>query len=86
MNRHLDGAVRSVGARQGYLGISVLYGSCVLCLDGRDITAPTVVTAWEPTPDELAALSAGASVMLELLAQAQPPMRIWVGTPPEPLP
>jgi hypothetical protein len=34
-------------------------------------------SAWRPTPDELAVLNAGGSVILEILG-GQPPVALWV--------
>jgi hypothetical protein len=34
-------------------------------------------SAWRPTPDELAALNAGGSVILEIIG-VQPPVALWV--------
>lgn len=39
------------------------------------------VSAWEPTPDELAALNRGAPVMLCILGVAHPVVQIYVGRP-----
>ena len=39
-------------------------------------------TAWQPTPDELARLNAGASVELSILATFHPPVRLTVGEVP----
>lgn len=41
-----------------------------------------MVTAWHPTPDELAALNAGAAVHVRLIGVAHPPIMVEVGEPP----
>jgi hypothetical protein len=45
-----------------------------------------MVTAWKPTPAELEALNAGASVHVRILGQIPPPMNVMVGPVPEMLP
>lgn len=47
------------------LNTRVAGGSC----DG----APLIVTAWQPTPEELAALNAGQPIFLSVLAAGLPP-------------
>jgi hypothetical protein len=42
-----------------------------------------MVTAWKPTPAELAALNAGASVHVRVLGKVPPPMMLEVGPVPE---
>ncbi|MFW2829908.1 hypothetical protein [Sphingomonas sp. ID0503] len=44
---------------------------------------PCMVSAWEPTVAELAALQAGAKVYLRVLGSAHPPVMIYVGDPAE---
>jgi hypothetical protein len=44
-------------------------------LDGG---TPVMVSAWEPTPGELAALNAGAPVYLQIVGSAHPPVMVWV--------
>lgn len=43
---------------------------------------PCMVSAWEPTPDELLAIMAGAKIMLRVLGTAHPPVMIYVGDVP----
>lgn len=44
---------------------------------------PTMVSAWSPTPEELARLNAGAMVHLYVCGQVHPPVAINVGGAPE---
>lgn len=67
---------RILGKSQGYLGLPVLDTKLP---DGT----PCMVTMWEPTPAELAALNAGASVQLCILGNAHPPVSVDVGPVPE---
>lgn len=41
-----------------------------------------MVSAWQPTPDELARLNAGASVHLRVIGTQHPPVMLEVGQPP----
>ena len=42
-----------------------------------------LVSKWEPTPDELARLNAGAPVVLGISAPRHPVVFVSVGVPPE---
>jgi hypothetical protein len=42
-----------------------------------------MVSAWEPTPAELAALNAGAPVQLHIVGEGHPPVWLDVGGIPE---
>jgi hypothetical protein len=44
-------------------------------LDGG---TPVMVSAWEPTPGELAAMNAGKPVYLQIVGTAHPPVMLWV--------
>ena len=76
----IEGATRVIGKSQGYLGLP-LRDEMVNCTVNGEGT-PSMVTAWQPTPDELARLIAGASVHLRILGAAHPPVMVEVGTPP----
>lgn len=71
----IDGATRICGEGQGYEPLPI-----------RDETMdgwPVMVTAWTPTPAELQALVAGASVQVRILGKVPPPMIVGVGPVPE---
>ena len=72
----IDGATRICGLSQGYEGLP-LRDEQTPC--GR----PVMVTAWLPTPEELAALNAGASVHVSIMGDVPPPMLVKVGPVPE---
>lgn len=57
---HIEGATRICGKAQGYLGLPLRDELIRDTVNGEG--TPAMVTAWTPTPDELAALNAGASV------------------------
>jgi hypothetical protein len=75
----IENATRVCGEGQGYQPLPV-----------RDETVQTkhgavavMVTAWTPTPAELAALNGGASVHVRILGITPPPMLVGVGPVPE---
>ena len=68
----IRGATRVLGKAQGYLGLPIRDGQ-------TPCGAPTTTSAWEPTPDELARLHAGAKVEVEILGNAHPPILVRVG-------
>lgn len=74
------GATRLLGKSQGFLGLPVRDEviNCAVTGEGT----PCMVSAWHPTPDELAALNAGAAVHVRLIGVAHPPIMVEVGEPP----
>lgn len=54
------------------------HGKCMSLPARVDPVAETISSAWEPTPAELAALMAGASVILTVYGNVQPPVSITV--------
>lgn len=76
----IEGATRIIGKSQGYLGLPIR-DEAINCTVGGEGT-PCMVTAWQPTPDELARLNAGASVHLRLLGTMHPPVLVEVGEAP----
>ncbi|EPE99523.1 hypothetical protein [Rhizobium grahamii] len=76
----IEGATRIIGKSQGYLGLPLL-DEVIHCTVGGEGT-PAMVTAWSPTPEELARLNAGASVHLRVLGTMHPPVMVDVGEPP----
>lgn len=75
----IKGTTRLIGKSQGYIGLAVRdqFTNCTVNGDGT----PEMVTAWEPTPAELAALNAGAHVEVRILGTAHPPIIVQVGEP-----
>lgn len=73
-----------IGRDQGYLGLAVNYSAAVDGPSGQQ--TPRMRTAWQPTPEELERLNAGASFVVELINVAQhPPIMVSVGEPPSDL-
>lgn len=78
-----EGTTRTLGKQQGYLGLPVR--DIVLECEAAGGEVPAMVTAWEPTPDEIAALAAGAKVYVTIIGQQHPPIVLQVGDPPDSL-
>lgn len=76
----IENATRIIGKGQGYLGLP-LRDEVITCAVNGEGT-PAMVTAWQPTPDELQRLNAGASVHLRVLGVAHPPVMVEVGPTP----
>jgi hypothetical protein len=77
----IRGCTRVIGKSQGYYGLplrDVLLNDTVT---GPE--TPAMQTVWMPTPDELAALNAGAPIMLTVVGTGHPPVMIGVGELPE---
>lgn len=77
------GATRYLGAPAGWNPDSKV--PCVH-LAIRDIVDPDIgpemISSWEPTPDELARLNAGAPVVLFITGTIHPPVALTVGEVP----
>ena len=71
----IEGTTRRIGKAQGYNGL------CVKDFAFEDGT-PAMQTAWQPTPDEIARIVAGAPVYLTILGTGHPPVRLDVGERP----
>jgi hypothetical protein len=77
---HIAGATRVIGKSQGYNGLAVRDVLMDEKVNGSN--TPAMLTAWEPTPDELARLNQGAPIILSLLGAAHPPVLLAVGEVP----
>ena len=80
----IEGATRIVGKCQGYIGLPLRDERIDCTVNGPG--TPAMITAWVPTPDELAALIAGAAVHVRILGTVPPPMNVFVGPVPQPGP
>jgi len=90
----IKGATRVLGKSQGYYGLPLRDEAQNLgdlphmlhTLQDSTVTGPetpVMTTAWLPSPDELAALAAGAPIHVELVGIAYPPIRVSVGDAPK---
>lgn len=80
MIRRIEGCTRVIGRSQGYNGLPLRDEVINDSVNGDG--TPCMVTAWEPTPDELARLNAGASILLRVLGTAHPPVMVYVDPAP----
>lgn len=76
----IEGATRVIGKSQGYYGLPLRDETINERVSGPD--TPVMVSAWFPTPDELAALNSGAPVHLRIIGTAHPPVMLGVGEVP----
>jgi hypothetical protein len=76
----IDGATRIVGKSQGYMGLPIRDERIECAVNGHN--TPCMITAWVPTPEELAALNAGAAVHVRMLGLTPPPMFVFTGPVP----
>lgn len=75
------GATRVVGKSQGYMGLPIRDELINCSVNGEN--TPCMITAWFPTPEELAALNAGAPVHVRILGTVPPPMMVMTGEAPD---
>lgn len=76
----IEGATRTIGKSQGYLGLPIRDQTVDCPVNGPG--TPEMVTAWLPTPDELAAINAGAAIHVRILGCRHPPIMLEVGPRP----
>lgn len=79
----IDGCTRVLGAPPGWTPETS--GPCRGLPIRDDIAGDlrVMISCWEPTPAELAALNAGAKVMLRIVGVQHPPVMLWTGHIPE---
>ena len=76
----IKGCTRVLGKSQGFLGLPVrdeLINEAVMG------PTPAMVTSWEPTPDEISRIGAGAPIIVKILGTAHPPIIVEAGEIPE---
>jgi hypothetical protein len=72
---HIEGCTRTIGEGQGYRGLP-LRDIVTNCTVGGEV--PAMQSLWFPSPEEMAALQAGAGVVLTVLGTVHPPVRVEV--------
>ena len=77
----IKGCTRVIGKSQGYFGLPLRDELVNDSVSGAD--TPCMVTARFPSPDEIAALNAGAPIHLRIFGIAHPPVMVGVGEAPE---
>ena len=80
----IPNATRVLGKSQGYLGLPLRDEVRNTTVDGD--RTPVMVTAWEPTPDELERINAGEKIHLVILGTQHPPVMLEVPWPADPQP
>jgi hypothetical protein len=76
----IEGATRTIGKSQGYLGLPLRDEARVDPVSGSEVNVMT--SAWQPTPAELAALVMGATIHVSLFGEQHPPILVAVGPLP----
>lgn len=76
------GCTRIVGKSQDYFGLPMRDVIVADTVNGP--RTPAMESAWLPTPDEIAAINAGAPIILRILGNVPPPVMLYVGEVPEP--
>lgn len=76
----IEGCTRVLGKSQGYLGLPLRDIKVDCTVNGPNTHA--LETAWFPTPDELAAMNAGAPVILRVVGTGHPPVMLYTGQVP----
>ncbi len=75
----IEGATRVLGKSQGYMGLPLRDIAIECTVNGP--STPAMETAWLPTPAEIAAIDAGAPVILRILGTGHPPVMVYAGQP-----
>lgn len=76
--KQIEGATRSIGEFLGYIALPVRDEVVDCAINGA--ATPCMVSAWQPAPDEMEALRAGAPVLLRVLGAFHPPVMVYVET------
>lgn len=76
----IQGCTRVIGKAQGYLGLPLR--DIVIDDSVTGPNTPAMETAWFPTPEELAALVAGAPIILRVVGSGHPPVMLFTGDIP----
>ncbi|KRR21899.1 hypothetical protein [Bradyrhizobium retamae] len=79
----IAGATRVLGKSQGFLGLPLRDEIREVKIGEDVVRCRAMVTSWEPTPDEVAKIAAGAPVYLCGLGTDHPPVMLDVGEAPE---
>jgi len=76
----IQGCTRVIGRSQGYYGLPLRDVMVNCSVNGPE--TPAMETAWFPTPAELAAIAAGAPIILRILGTGHPPVQLYSGAVP----
>lgn len=76
MISQIEGANRTCGKSQGYLGLPVRDETII----EKDGTITNIMhTAWEPTPEEIEKINNGAKIIVSLIGLNPQPINVDVG-------
>lgn len=73
----IEGETRRLGESQGYIGLPIR-DDLIDCTVGGEAT-PCMLSAWMPSDEERAAITAGAPIILRVIGTAHPPVMIETG-------
>jgi hypothetical protein len=76
----IRGCTRVIGKAQGYYGLPIRDIVINDTVTGPE--TPAMETAWFPSPDELAAMNAGAPIVLRVCGNGHPPVMLYTGEVP----
>jgi len=76
----IRGCTRVIGKAQGYYGLPIRDIVINDTVTGPE--TPAMETAWFPSPDELAAINAGAPIILRVCGNGHPPVMLYTGEVP----
>jgi hypothetical protein len=79
----IKGATRVLGESQGFLGLPIRDEVIETSVGDTIEQMPSMVSEWEPTPQEYAAILAGAPIQIRLLGSQHPPIMVLVGDIPK---
>jgi hypothetical protein len=79
----IEGYTRVLGAPFGWTPETSGPCGALAIRDGMNGDMPNMMSSWEPTPEELAALNAGAKVELSVIGSGHPPVWVSVGQVPK---
>lgn len=77
----IQGCTRVIGRSQGYHGLPLRDIRINDSVTGPE--TPAMESAWFPSVDEIAALLAGAPLILRVCGSGHPPVMLYVGEVPE---
>lgn len=80
--KRIEGCTRVLGQEQGFLGLPLRDEERDCVIAGQTHRCRVMVTAWEPTPDELERIKVGATVYLTVMGIGHPPVSLDVGEVP----
>lgn len=76
--QRIEGATRYLGAPPNWQPEDGTCDHLAIKDETLDGGAPVMISAWEPTPDELQRLNEGKPVYLQIIGRGHPPVYVWV--------